>query len=145
MVLLRPHMQEPNIPPLCQTISKAESPLSFLETKHPPGPFPITRVLSERGRDPSVAAGLVGLSLDRSLHPGGGMLYVRSCPCVIITSCTAAGDGPRGRPRAEEPSYKVYACYAAPGTLSPHTCPTFPRSLGKTRLRIMVTLYRGQT
>jgi hypothetical protein len=30
-------MQEPNIPPFFQTISKAESPLSFLETKHPPG------------------------------------------------------------------------------------------------------------
>jgi len=32
-----PHMQEPNIAPLFQTISKAESPLSFLETKRPPG------------------------------------------------------------------------------------------------------------
>src|SRR6266571_5645601 len=42
-----PHMQEPNIPPLFQTISKAESPLSFLETKHPPRPFPITSVYRE--------------------------------------------------------------------------------------------------
>ena len=35
------HMQEPNIPPLFQTISKAESLLSFLETKHLRGLFPI--------------------------------------------------------------------------------------------------------
>ena len=45
-----PHMQEPNIPPLFQTMPKAESPLSFLETKHPPGPFPISPRLSEMGR-----------------------------------------------------------------------------------------------
>jgi hypothetical protein len=32
-----PHMQEPNIPPLLQTMPKAESPLSFSETKCPPG------------------------------------------------------------------------------------------------------------
>jgi hypothetical protein len=37
-------MQEPNIPPLFQTMPKAESPLSFLETRHPPGPFPIRPV-----------------------------------------------------------------------------------------------------
>jgi hypothetical protein len=37
-----PYMQEPNIAPLFQTMPKAESPLSFLETRHPPGPFPIT-------------------------------------------------------------------------------------------------------
>jgi hypothetical protein len=34
-----PHMQEPNILPLFQRISKAESPLSFLEAKRPPGPI----------------------------------------------------------------------------------------------------------
>src|SRR5919202_1508811 len=32
-------MQKPDIPPLFQTIAKAESPLSFLETKRPPGPI----------------------------------------------------------------------------------------------------------
>ena len=32
-----PHMQEPNIPPLFQTMPKAESPFSFLDTRHPPG------------------------------------------------------------------------------------------------------------
>ena len=32
-------MQKPNIPPLFQTISKAESPVSFLETKCSPGPI----------------------------------------------------------------------------------------------------------
>jgi len=87
--------------------------------------------LSERGKDPSIAAGLVGFSLDRSLHPGGGMLYVRSCPCVIIAACTAGGGGPRGRPRAEEPSDKVYACSGAPCTLFPHTALLFHARWGK--------------
>src|SRR6266516_3277892 len=32
-------MQEPIIPPLFKTIPKAESPLSFLEMKRPPGPI----------------------------------------------------------------------------------------------------------
>jgi hypothetical protein len=41
-----PHMQEPDIPPLFQTISKAESPLSFLETKCPSRPFPIRVIIS---------------------------------------------------------------------------------------------------
>src|SRR5215813_10380618 len=36
-----PHMQEPNKLPLVQTISKAASPRSFLETKRPPGPIRI--------------------------------------------------------------------------------------------------------
>ena len=40
-----PYRQEPHIAPLFQTISKAESPLSFLETKHPPGPSPIRGIL----------------------------------------------------------------------------------------------------
>src|SRR5262249_1813992 len=39
------HMQEPNILPLFQTISKAASPLSFLETKHPLEPGPIRVIL----------------------------------------------------------------------------------------------------
>jgi hypothetical protein len=34
-----PHMQEPNIPPLFQTLPKAESPLSFLETKRSAGAY----------------------------------------------------------------------------------------------------------
>jgi hypothetical protein len=38
-------MQEPNIPPLFQTIPKAESPLSFLEMKHPPEPFAIRVII----------------------------------------------------------------------------------------------------
>ena len=38
-------MQEPNILPLFQTISKAASPLSFLETKHPLEPGPIRVIL----------------------------------------------------------------------------------------------------
>jgi len=32
-------MQEPNIPPLFQTLPKAESPLSFLETKRSAGAY----------------------------------------------------------------------------------------------------------
>ena len=62
---------------------------------------------------------------------GGGMLYVRSCPCVIIAACTAGGGGPRGRPRAEEPSDKVYACSGAPCTLFPHTALLFHARWGK--------------
>jgi hypothetical protein len=41
-----PHMQEPNIPPLFQTMPKAASPFSFLDTRHPPGTGPDT--LSEK-------------------------------------------------------------------------------------------------
>ena len=41
-----PHMPEPDIPPLFQTIPKAESPRSFLKTKHPPGSFPIRVIIS---------------------------------------------------------------------------------------------------
>jgi len=37
-----PHMQEPNIPPLFQTMPKAESPFSFLDTRHSPGTGPDT-------------------------------------------------------------------------------------------------------
>ena len=46
-------MQEPIIPPLFQTISKAESPLSFLETKRSAGPIRFiisTTEADERGR-----------------------------------------------------------------------------------------------
>src|SRR5882672_9929225 len=50
MVLLRPHIQEPDIPPLFQTISKAESPLGFLETKYPPEPIPIRVIIGTRDR-----------------------------------------------------------------------------------------------
>ena len=44
-----PHMQEPNIPPLFQTMPKAASPLSFLETRHPPGALSDNGWLSEMG------------------------------------------------------------------------------------------------
>ena len=44
-----PHMQEPNIPPLFQTISKAASPKSFLETKRLAGPIRVILGTCARG------------------------------------------------------------------------------------------------
>src|SRR5262245_33471857 len=50
-------MQEPDIPPLLQTISKADSPLSFLETRYPPGPIRVILRTTQR-QDVMISGGL---------------------------------------------------------------------------------------
>src|SRR5919197_724565 len=111
-------MQKPDIPPFFQTIAKAASPLSFLETKRPPGPIRViglTACSGDSWRDtventPMIVCVHACGGTDGACHapndlPGrlSRVCTDASLACPRPQSCTrryAVSDGGAGRPCA---------------------------------------------